>query len=428
MYTGRARLAEHEHTSRHLLRGAYSLLANTAITSVLGMCFWVAAARIYPTSEVGRDTVLISVMIELSTVCQLNMGNGLLRFLPDLGERSTRALGAAYVLAATAALVVGAAFVLLAPDLSHELAYLGDEAALAVGFVATLVLWGIFTLQDAALTATRQAPWIPVENGLFGALKLVALPALFLAGVAHGVFLAWALPMALLLLPVNLLVFRRAIPKHVANCTRESSIKRIGSRRVARFLAQDYLASVFTQATLTVLPLLVIAILGAHDSAYFAMPFTIVLAFDTFAYSTCTSLVVEGTLQQERLRDLTALFVRRVLALLIPAAALLALAAPLVMWPFGPLYAQHGTGVLRLLLAGSIFRAVIALFSAVSRAQGRGLRLGLVELALLVLVLGSAVPLAHTDGIEGVAAAWLGANAVICLALIPLMIRFLRMR
>lgn len=420
------RTAASAHSSRHLLRGAYSLLANTAITSALGMGFWVTAARLYPSVEVGRDTVLISVMIELSTVCQLNLGNGIVRFLPDFGRRSARALGTVYGLAGVVALVVGTAFVLLAPRVSHELAYLGDETPLAVGFVAALVLWGLFTLQDAALMATRRAPWIPIENGLFGVLKLAALPALLVAGAVNGVFLAWALPMALLLVPVNLLVFRRAIPGHVAGGVRESSIARIGTRRVARFLAQDYLASVFTQATLTVLPLLVIVILGPQESAYFAMPFMIVMAFDTFAYSACTSLVVEATLEQESLRALTKVFARRVLTLLMPGAALLALAAPLVMLPFGHVYAQHGAGVLRLLLCGSLFRTVIALFSAVSRVQRRGLRLWLVELALLVLVLGPAVPLARSHGIEGIAAAWLGANAIICLAVVPLLIQFLR--
>ena len=428
MAAGRQYAAEPAHLSHHLLRSAYSLLANTAVTSVLGMAFWVAAARLYTTVEIGRDTVLISVMIELSTVCQLNMGNGIARFLPDLGGRSARALGIVYGLTGAAALLVGSVFVIAAPQLSHELSYMSGETALAVGFVAALALWGLFALQDAALTATRQAPLVPVKNSVFGVLKLVALPVLLAAGAVNGVYLAWVLPMALLLLPVNLLVFKRAIPAHRTGVVGESSIARIGPRRVARFLAQDYLASVFTQATLTVLPLLVIAILGAHQSAYFAMPFTIVLAFDTFAYSACSSLVVEATLSHESLQTLTRLFARRVLAFLMPLAAILALAAPLVMLPFGHAYAEHGATALRLLLCGSVFRAVIALFSAVSRAQTRGLRLGLVELTLLVLVLGSAIPLAHAHGIDGVAAAWLAANAVICLAVLPLLLGFLRER
>lgn len=425
MNAGRTYAAESAHSSRHLLRGAYSLLANTAVTSILGMGFWVAAARLYPTVDVGRDTVLISAMLGLSSVCQLNMSNGIVRFLPDLGGRSAAAMTWAYGLTAVVALILGTAFVLLAPNISHELAYLGDEARLAVGFVVALALWGVFTLQDAALMATRRAPWIPVENGLFGALKLGALPVLLVTGTANGVFLAWVLPMALLVIPVNLLVFRRAIPGHVAGEIRESSVERLGRGRVMRFLTQDYLASVLTEVTLTVLPLLVIAVLGARESAYFAIPFTIAVAFDTLSYSACTSLVVEATLDQESLRSLSRLFARRVLALLVLAAVLLAAAAPLVLLPFGYAYAQHGATVLRLLLFASSFRTIIALFLAIARVQGHGSRIALVELALLVVILSPAVPLADSRGIEGVAFAWLGANVLICLAVISPLLRFL---
>ncbi len=412
--------------SRELLRGSYSLLMNTGVTSLLGMGFWIASARLFSPVTVGRDAVLISVMIELSTLCQLNLGNGVIRFLPDFGARSARALTIIYGVTALVALAFGTVFVLVVPGLAHELAYLRNNGILAAVFVAALVLWGVFALQDAALTATRRTPWIPVENGVFGILKLAMLPVLLAAGAVNGVFLAWILPMALLLIPVNIFVFSRAIPAHVARVTRRSSLLVLGARRVLRFLAQDYLASVFTQATLTVLPLLVIAILGARQSAYFAMPFTIAIAFDTFAYSAATALVVEATLEPKSLSSLTRVFARRVLVLIAPLAAILALAAPLVMLPFGHAYAKHGAGVLRLLLCASLLRVVIALFSAVSRAQARGLRLGLVELALLLVVLGGAIPLAHSHGIEGVAAAWLVANALICLAVAPLLLSVLR--
>jgi O-antigen/teichoic acid export membrane protein len=96
------------------------------------------------------------------------------------------------------------------------------------------------------------------------------------------------------------------------------------------------------------------------------------------------------------------------------------------MLPFGRAYAEHGVGVLRLLLSASVLRIVIALFSALSRAQGRGLRLGLAELALLVLVVGLAIPLARSHGSEGAAAAWLTANAVLCSAVIAPLIAVLR--
>ncbi|HEX4188601.1 MAG TPA: hypothetical protein VHY83_11940 [Solirubrobacteraceae bacterium] len=413
---------------RHLLSSAYSLLANTALTSLLGMAFWVAAARLFASEEVGRDAVLISVMIELSTICQLNLGNGIVRFMPDLGPGAARALGWAYGVTGGVALTVGSAFVLLAPALSHEFAYLAGQATVAGAFVLALTLWGVFSLQDAALTATRRARWVPVENGLYGVLKLAVLPLSLALGVANGVFVAWVAPMAMLVIPTNILLFRRAIPAYMRRSHGVSAIARMGRPRVVRFLAQDYLASIFTQATLTALPLIVIATLGARASAYFLMPFTIVMAFDTFAYSACTALVAEAARDPSGLRVLTRLFLRRVLTLIVVAAALLALAAPLVLAPFGASYVHHGVTVLRLLLCASALRVVIALFAAVSRVQGRGVRLAAVELALLALVLGAAGALANPYGIDGVAAAWLAANAVICIPAGSMVVRFLHGR
>lgn len=419
--------ADASGSSHHLLRSAYSLAANTGVTSLLGMAFWLVAARLFSRDQVGRDTVLISVMIELSTLCQLNLNNGIVRFLPDFGEGSDRAVGIAYAISGVFAFLMGTAFVVIAPALSGELDFLGDSPGLQVGFVVALVLWGVFALQDAVLTATRHATWIPLENGVFGVLKLAALPAFLALGVGNGIFAAWVLPMALLVLPVNLFIFRRAIPRQLAGRgPAPSTLSRLGRRRVVRFLAQDYAAAVFTQATLTLLPLLVIAILGPEASAYFGIPFMIVVAFDTLAYSTSTSLVAEGALAGETLRPLVRLFARRVLALLLPVGVALIVLAPLVLLPFGRAYSEHGTAVLRLLLCASLLRAGIALFSAVSRIGGQGLRLAAVEFALLALALGLAVPLAHAQGIEGVAMAWLVANAVVFLAVVPFLWRFVR--
>jgi hypothetical protein len=411
----------------HLLRGAYSLLANTALTSALGIGFWVAAARLYPRATVGRDTVLISVMIELSTICQLNMANGIIRFLPSFVGRSGRALAGVYAVTTACAGVIGAGFVVGAPQISRELHFLSQQRALALVFVASLMLWGIFSLQDAALIATRRATWMPLENGAFGALKIVALPILVLAGSDNGVFLAWVLPMALLLIPVNVYIFRHALGA-VAERAPRAALAEIGRARAARFLGQDYLASIFTQATLTILPLLAIARFGARESALFAMPFAIAVAFDTLATGACSSLVVEATVSSEPLPVLARRFVTRVLVWLLPGAAVLAIAAPLVMLPFGAAYADHAAGALRLLALASLLRVPLALYSALMRVRARAVPLAVAEFALLALTLGVALTVPRSWGVEGIAAAWLAANAVVCVVIAPRLIALVRGR
>jgi O-antigen/teichoic acid export membrane protein len=268
---------------------------------------------------------------------------------------------------------------------------------------------------------------MPLENGAFGVLKLAALPILVLAGAADGVFFAWVLPMAVLLIPVNVYIFRHALAGG-AELVPRGARAQIGRSRAARFLGQDYIASIFTQATLTILPLLAIARFGARESAFFAMPFAIAVAFDTLATGACSSLIVEATRSSEQLPALARRFVARVLVWLLPGAAVLAIAAPLVMLPFGAAYADHAAASLRLLALASLLRVPLALYSALMRVRARAVPLAVTEFALLALTLAVALRLPRSLGVEGVAAAWLAANAIVCVVIAPRLIALVRGR
>src|ERR671937_1071 len=108
------------HLAEPLFRGAYSLIANTLLTSAIGLVFWVVAARLFSSSTVGRDSALVAAMVTLSSVAQLNLGNALVRFLPAAGRHTRSAVLAAYGLSAAVAAALGVAFVLVLPRVSGE--------------------------------------------------------------------------------------------------------------------------------------------------------------------------------------------------------------------------------------------------------------------------------------------------------------------
>jgi O-antigen/teichoic acid export membrane protein len=410
-----------------LLRTAYSLMLNVAVAAGLGLLFWVVTTRLYAPSAVGRDAALIAVMMELSTICQLNFVNALARFLPSLERGTMRALLGAYGLSGAAALVLGSAFVVLAPTISDQFAFFRAEPLTAAFYVLAQVLWTWFVLQDVALTALRQASWVPVENGAFGLLRLAALPLFAALGAEHGVFLACVLPVVLVLVPVNLFLFRRVIPHHVHRTQPQgSALRMLGRRRLLGFMAKDYCATVLSQASATALPLLVVGLLGSAANAYFYIPYTMVVAFNMLFYGVTTSLVVEGALAEQRIRELARTIVRRFGILVVPGTVLMVAAAPLLLLPFGPDYVRESSPVLRILACSCPFRAISMLYMAVARLHGNGSRILAVEATQMALLLGGAVVLAGPLGIEGVAVAWLGATAVVAIAVLPSLLRFLR--
>ena len=76
-----------------MYRDAYALMLNTIVNSGLGLLYWIVAARTSSPEVVGRGNALISLMLLVSVLTQVDFGQALIRFLPRAGA-GTAAAGA----------------------------------------------------------------------------------------------------------------------------------------------------------------------------------------------------------------------------------------------------------------------------------------------------------------------------------------------
>jgi O-antigen/teichoic acid export membrane protein len=400
---------------------SWALMANTITTSALGMAFWAIASRRYSPQELGESAALVSAMILLSTVSQLNLGMGLTRLLPQVQHHRWRPVVGAYALTAVVGAVLTVGFLALVPHLPSGFLFLAHDTGLGLALVGAVVLWNIFALQDAVLTSTRWAAAIPVENGLFGLLKLVVMVWLADGVIGHGVFFAWLVAMALLLAPVNGLIFGRVLPSRSGrrDALLETALPLAERRRITRYLATDYVAALLSQGSTAMLPLLVIGVLGRADNAYFYVAFLITAAVGALAHSLSTSLVAEGAHDEAGLTSLTRRSIVRYATFVAPAVVVAIVAAPLLLAPFGGDYADHGTTLLRLLLAGTIPQALVTLYLGVERVRARVGRVLGVEAATVVLVVSGAVLGMRWEGLVGLGLAWLVAQVIVAGLVVP---------
>jgi O-antigen/teichoic acid export membrane protein len=409
-----------------MLRSGYSLIANVMVTAVLGLGFWIAAARLFPTSVVGRDTVLVSAMLSVSAFCQLNLSSVILRFLRIARISPGRLVVGSYIVVGILSLLVASAFVIGAPHVSGSFAFLHREPWILPVFVVAVAVWGIFALQDAVLTAFRRTAWVPIENAAFGVLKLGLLPLLLLAGAAHAMFLAWTLAMAVLVVPINSLIFRSVIPNRPPRGDVPSPVERFGWGGLIRFSLRDLGGTLFGLGASTMLPVVVVAFVGTSQSAFFYMPFVLIATFDLMFLNVAAALTVEGGASEQRLADLVRLTARRYAPLLLGSIVLILVSAPLLLSLYGSSYSHAGTNVLRLLACASIFRAATALCIGVCRVQGRGGWILAAQGATFALIIGLTALLAPKHGIDGVATAWLVANGLVGIVALRRLIRILR--
>lgn len=415
-------VSEQREATSLLSRSAFALHANTIITAGLGYLFMILASHLYEEERLGQDMALVSAMMLLAALAEFNLGMILPKFLPTLGRRSQRTVMQAYVASSTAALVFAGIFVFVAPRVSNSFEFLGASAGLGAMFVISVAVWNVFALQDSILVSVRRALWVPFENGIFSVAKVVLMVVWANSTVEHGVFLSWVVPMAIMVIPITGALFGVALPKH-AKATESLEGEKFERRKVARYMGIDYISSLLTQGGTTILPLVVLVVLGAEANASFAIAFSIATAIEQFSINVGISLLVEGSYDRYALaRLLRHTFQRFGLLLLAVVGGILVL-TPLILFPFGDPYPETVPTVLRLFAVGLVFQAIVITYQAVERVRGNAGRVLISTLGQMVLTLTFVSVLGNAFGLAGVGWGWITGNAIVATCVLPSLIR-----
>ncbi|MFJ6855427.1 lipopolysaccharide biosynthesis protein [Streptomyces sp. NPDC091271] len=380
-----------------LFRNAYALMLSTGVSAALGLGFWLVAARYYTEEAVGQGSAAIAAMRLLASVTATTMIGAVVRYVPRAG-RATGSLVARTYLASSVVVTLACVVFLLTLDLwGDSYAPLGTLSAGLV-FTGSCVAWAVLTLQDGVLTGLRKAVWVPVGNAVFSVGKLLLLAAFATALPVLGVFVSWAAAIALSVLPLGWMVFRRLIPRQ-AGADRDREPPRM--REIGRFLAGDSVGALFSLAMINLLPVMVAVRFDAAHNGFFYIAYTVGGTMEFMAINMASSLTAHASHSPGHLAEGVRGALRRMAVLLVPVVVVLVLFAPRILSPFGSDYAAHGTLVLRLLAAAALPRVVVELYIGVLRVQGRTGALAVLQGTMCALVLGSAAVLLGPLGIAG---------------------------
>lgn len=388
-----------------LVFNGYALVLGSGTASVLGMVYWILAARLYAPEVVGLNSAAISAMFFLTNVAQLNLVHALNRFVPAAGEKTARLVLGAYLVSATLALGVSAIFLFGVSFWSPSLHSLSASPGTALWFVVATVSWCLFTLQDGVLVGLRQAKWVPLSTIVYAITKL-GLIALFAALFPQsGVLMSWTVPVLLLVVPVNVLIFTRLIPNHVE--TTRGIQENVSVRDIFYFVAGNYLSSFIWIATVTLLPLIILERAGAASTAHFYLSWNIAYALYFISTNMGMSLVTEGSRNPQELAHYSLQTLKQTLGLIVPAVVLIVVLAPYILRLYGPNYATEAVSLLRLLTLSAIPYVFVVVHNSVARVRRKVLNILLVYGALCTVVLGCSYLLLSSHGIQGVGVAWL---------------------
>lgn len=371
------------------ISGSLSLMFSAIASGALALAFWSLTARTHGASAVGVISAEVSMITFLASAGSLNMINVFARFIPQAGRHVRRLMAIGYGSAVTTGLLLGGVF-LLTPW-ADDVVIGGALGRLA--FVVLVLVNTVFVIQDGGLIGFGRAGLVPIENVLVAAARLALLPlAAFAVAGPGGVLVAWGVPMALALLVVNGLIMMRMAP---AMATRVDDLPRAPD--LARFVAVESVTTAVASSLTAFLPVLVTQRLGSTAGGHFYVPWVITTMVSLLLSSTLIAMVrelVDNPAQSQST-------LRRSLGMsgLVVVVAMLGcvVAAPVILWPLGPDFVEHGVPLLRwagLALPGS---AVTLLFWSACLVERRAWPILWMNLAISVGMLAGVLTLDAGD-------------------------------
>lgn len=398
-----------------LARGSLALTVSAAATASIGLVYWIVVGRLYPASEVGSAAAVITAATMLAGFANLGFGSYFERFLPVAGARRSRQVAGCLMIAAVFGLVLGTVFVFVGP--TEEMF---ANTTQRVIFPLFVVILSAFALLDHVTIGMHRAHWGAGKNIAHSVLKLIcAVIASFFIG-RTGIAGTWVGAALLTALVVGYFAVRamRAQPAP------GDDLPPLGER--VAFTAGNYGIFVVGALTPLMLPMLVIAAVGADHSAYFSISWSLLTAVLVLLTMLTGPYVSAASVPGADVRALTVRFGAILFGIAGVACVGLLLAGPVVLRLAGPDYARYGGPVLRVAACALPLAAVGYAYTAMCRVRRRVRSALVVQIITATLLISLTAWLLPHRGL--VAAGWAmliaeGTGAVLSLTLLGVALR-----
>ncbi len=391
-----------DYVKNPLRKNSIFLIATSIVNGLSGFFFWAIAARTYPSEQVGLAVTLISAMLLLVTLSRLGLDVGLVRFLPEAGDKKGL-INSSFTLATILCVIAALIFIAGLNFWSPVLLFIRANPVFSLLFVIFTIAASLTMLQGYLFIALRAAHFTFIQS-LITAAKVIFI-ALPLALGVMGIFSFWGMA-AFLSLIVGIFFTARLVPAYRPFPV----IKRGLIKEMVRFSFISYIGDSFRELPKMVLPLLIANVLNPPMAAYFYIALSIANILFTISHATGFSLLTEASYKQGKLSSLVIRAMKFILLLIVPAVLIILFFGRELLLLFGQEYSDNAFKLLSILALSSIPLAINTLYIAVKRVQKKLKPVVLVNAFIAAVTIGAGYLLMDSLGLVGVGVAWITAQ------------------
>ena len=393
-----------------LYKNSFFIILTSLSNAGFGFFFWMLAAKLYPKEDVGIATALISSMGLLILLTRFGLDVAIIRFFPDKDKSSIFSTTALITTFFT--VVLGLIFIIGIDIWSPGLRILNSVQNTAL-YILFIVASSLVTLTSVSFTAVRRAEYGFIQSLMVGSRVLILFPLVFLG--AMGIYGAVGASF-LLAGAVSLILLARSGVKL------SFKIDRKYLNEAFHFSAGNFIAGLLMTAPAQILPLMVLNVLGAQETAHYYIAFAITSLLFTIPNALSTSLFVEGS-HGEGLKKGTIKSLRAIILLMIPAALILYFAGGWLLGLIGKDYAASGLELLRIMVVSSFFMAISSIYMTIKKVQKDIWGLILLSGLIFSLLIGLGYMFMLWYGVAGIGYAYVAGYGVGALAVVVMVWR-----
>ncbi len=393
-------------------------MGNNLVTSALGIVFWMIAARGLVPAEVGQLGAITSAMLLLGALGAMGLGPLMISELPLLPPARQRALFSVSIIAAAGAgLVLGLVFGAVAGPLGRTWEPISafTPAWLWLGVGASLT--ALFQVFDQAMLVVGNPQLQVWRNTVASVVKIALLALAFVIARANltVALAAWALGLL-----VGAVMAIRSGFRHMPSAERLTKRLIIGiAREFGRAsLAHQGVNYALYVSGIAMPPIIAMVVTTEENGIYTTIRLASMVVF-MLPYAVALSVFA----QLSGAADQDPVYLRRVfwLAMVISLSicALIAAAAPFVLWPFGGTWAEQGSAYLRIIVIAGPLLVVKDQYIMRMRLDRRMTKLMWYVAFSAVLEVGFTAVGGLRWGLAGALIGWNIALAVIAVVAIP---------
>ena len=391
-----------------LYRNSLFLLLGRLLNVGMGFLFWLIAARLYPTGEVGIATALITSLGLIVFISSLGFNFSLIRYININVKENV--LSTSIIITTVAAAIVAIVYLVIVNNVLHSISIL-QNTSYAVFFFITVVANSVFFMSGEAFKALRDTRDFFLQNLALAIRVPLLLPFVFFGN--FGIFgavgvtyiLSTVFSFRLLIKKINI------IPKIDRQYLKESFT----------FSSGNYVANLLFESPSLMMPTIILSLLGEEEAALYYIAYSVSNLIWIAPMAVSTSLFVEGSygegIKKNLIRSGIIVFI-----LLIPSIIIVYFFGSTILQIFGEDYVE-ALSLLHVLVLSSFFVVLHNFFVPILNLQMKVKELMKVNFIRFSLLLGLSYILLGEYGVVGFGYAWMISYMVLTLVMLRISLR-----